>query len=208
MKPWREPCGAVAFTNRLFTPDERLRPDMTDRDISRRRFVATAGTTGLAVGLAGCSGGSSDGGGTDGGDGGGTDGNGGDDGDDYSTAEQRVVDYLNEDPADGTFDGSFADETGSDEVVVTVGADGNSADYAYAPSALRVSAGTTVSFEWTEGGSLHNVVSEEASDFSLDSGDTKREGDPYVQSFDESGVALYFCSPHRGLGMKGGIVVE
>lgn len=176
---------------------------MTNRDISRRRFVATAGTTGLAVGLAGCSGGSSDGGDDNGNEGGGDDGDGG-----TSAAEQRVADYLNEDPTDGTFDGSFADETGADEVTVTVGADGNGADYAYAPSALRISTGTTVSFEWTEGGSLHNVVSEENADFSFDSGETKREGDPFVQSFDESGVALYFCSPHRALGMKGGIVVE
>lgn len=175
---------------------------MTDRDISRRRFVATAGTTGLAVGLAGCSGGG------DGGDGNGNGGNEGGGGDGYSAAEQRVVDYLNEDPTEGTFDGSFADETGRDEVAVTVGAEGNGADYAFAPSALRVSAGTTVSFEWTDGGSLHNVVSEDSSDFSLDSGATKREGDPYVQSFGEPGVALYFCTPHRALGMKGGIVVE
>ena len=175
---------------------------MENRDISRRRFVATAGATGIAVGLAGCSGGDGDGSGNGGnGDGGG----GGDDG--YSAAEQRVVDYLNEDPTEGTFDDTFADETGSDEVVVTVGADGNGADYAYAPPALKVTAGTAVSFEWTDGGSLHNVVSEEDSDFSFDSGDTKREGDPFVQSFDEPGVALYFCTPHRALGMKGGVVV-
>lgn len=168
---------------------------MSNRAISRRRFVATVGTTGLAVGLAGCSGGDGNGGGSN------------DGGDDYTAAEQRVVEYLNDDPVEGTFDGSFADETGADEVVVTVGADGNGADYAYAPPALRISTGTTVSFEWTEGGSQHNVVSEEISDFSFDSGDTKQEGDPFVQSFDEAGVALYYCTPHRGLGMKGGIVV-
>jgi serine/threonine-protein kinase len=175
---------------------------MSDRATSRRRFVATVGTTGIAVGLAGCSGGDGDGSGNDGnGDG----GNGGDDS--YSAAEQRVVEYLNDDPAEGTFDGSFADETGADEVVVTVGADGNGADYAYAPPALRVSTGATISFEWAEGGSQHNVVSEDISDVSFDSGDTKQEGDPFVQSFDEPGVALYYCTPHRGLGMKGGIVV-
>ena len=175
---------------------------------SRRKFLVGAGVGGAAM-LAGCTGGGSDSTPTPGDSGGNDDGNdGGDDsGGDFSAAEQRVVDYLNEDPTEGTFDGSFADETGSDEVVVTVGADGNCADYAYAPPALRISAGTTVSFEWTEGGSLHNVVSEESSDFSFDSGETKREGDPFVQSFDEPGVAFYFCTPHRALGMKGGIVV-
>lgn len=172
---------------------------MRDRELSRRRFVAAASATGVGVGLAGCTGG-----GGENGQGGGNDAGGSND---YSAAEQRVADYLNEDPADGTFDGTFVDETGSDEIVVTVGADGNGADYAYAPSALRVSTGTTVSFEWTEGGSLHNVVSEENSAFSFDSGATKREGDPFVQSFDEAGAAIYFCSPHRALGMKGGIAV-
>lgn len=179
---------------------------MTDRDISRRRFVTTAGTTGLAVGIAGCSDGN--GGGSGGGGGYGGDANAGGGSDDYSAAEQRVVDYLNEDPTEGTFDGSFVDETGADEVVVTVGADGNGADYAYAPPALRVSTGTTVSFEWAGGGSQHNVVSEDSSDFSFDSGDTKQSGDPFVRTFDETGVALYYCTPHRALGMKGGIVVE
>lgn len=177
---------------------------MTEPNVSRRQFVAAAGTTGLAVGLAGCSGGNGDGSGNGGG---GYDGGDDGSGDDYSAAEQRVVDYLNEDPADGTFEGTFVDKTGADEVVVTVGAEGNGADYAYAPSALRISPGTTVSFEWTDGGSLHNVVSAEDSDFSFDSGETKKEGDPFVQSFDEAGVALYYCSPHQALGMKGGIVV-
>jgi len=194
-------CASVrvelSFDNRHFTPIDTLRSSMGNRFISRRRFVATVGTTGIAVGLAGCSGGDGNG-----------SGDGSDGGDDYTAAEQRVVDYLNEDPAEGTFDGSVTDETGSDEVVVTVGAEGNGADYAYAPPALRVSTGTTVSFEWTEGGSQHNVVSEENSDFSFDSGDTKQSGDPFVVSFDEAGVALYYCTPHRGLGMKGGIVVE
>lgn len=167
---------------------------MTDDARSRREFLLTTGVTTLGVGLAGCTGGDGDDG-----DGGG--------GRDYTESEQRVVDYLRADPSEDTFDGEFADETGSDAVSVAVGAEGNQANYAFAPPALKVSSGTTVSWEWTGKGGRHNVVSVPDSDVDFDSGDPKASGEPFELSFDEAGVGLYECEPHAGVGMKGGLVV-
>ncbi|MFT4923050.1 MAG: nitrite reductase (NO-forming), partial [Haloarculaceae archaeon] len=30
----------------------------------------------------------------------------------------------------------------------------------------------------------------------------------FEQTFDSSGVVLYYCAPHRTLGMRGAIIVE
>jgi len=170
---------------------------MNTDETSRRRFLAAATTVGASVALAGCSGGS------DGGGSGESDVNG-----DYSAAEQRVVEYLTSEDETENFDGSFVDETGADEVVIEVGAPGNGANYAYAPPAVTISTGTTVSWEWTGEGGSHNVVSADDSDFELSSGSPQEQREPFTQTFEESGVAFYYCSPHRTLGMKGGVVVE
>ena len=160
---------------------------------SRRRFITAATTVGASVALAGCSD--------------------GDDGEqspsgNYSAAEQRVVEYLTTDNETRNFDGSFVDETGADEVTIAVGASGNGGNYAYAPPAVTVSTGTTVSWEWTGEGGSHNVASADDSDFEFASGNPQEQREPFTRTFDGSGVAFYYCSPHRTLGMKGGIVVE
>ena len=160
---------------------------------SRRRFITAAATVGASVALAGCSGGGDDGQSPSG---------------NYSAAEQRVVEYLTTDDETGNFDGSFVDETGADEVTIAVGASGNGGNYAYAPPAVTVSPGTTVSWEWTGEGGSHNVVSADGSDFEFASGNPQEQREPFTRTFDGSGVAFYYCSPHRTLGMKGGIVVE
>lgn len=185
--------------------------------IDRRQVLATAGTA-LAAGLAGCAGGG-------GGDGGGdtptdtasptptesptpTSGGG-----DYTMQEQRVVDYLSGDPPAKQFDGQFVDKTGMDEVVVDVGGGPNG--LAFTPPAMKITVGTTISWQWTGKGGSHNVVSVSSgdygadwtSDFDFDSGDPKTSGDPFEQSFDDTGVGLYFCEVHKSLGMEGGFVV-
>ncbi|MFB6117701.1 halocyanin domain-containing protein [Halosegnis sp.] len=166
-----------------------------DQNASRRRFLGTSGAI-IGVTLAGCSGSSGDSGGDE-----------SPKASDYTAAEERAVDYLTTDNETGNFDGTFGDETGADEVVVKVGAEGNGGNFAYAPPAVTISTGTTVSWQWTGKGNDHNVVSTEASDFDVDSGDPKESGDPFEQSFDDTGVLLYYCEPHRTLGMKGAIVV-
>jgi len=103
------------------------------------------------------------------------------------------------------YDGTIADHTGEDEVVVDVGAgDG----LAFDPPAIRIDAGATVRWEWTGEGGAHNVVSTEDSSSDFDSGDTVDDPDEvFEQSFDDDGIQLYVCTPHRGAGMLGAIEV-
>jgi len=110
---------------------------------------------------------------------------------------------------EGPYDGYLANANGFEEVVdrtdadsvsVAVGADGG---LAFAPTAVRVSAGTTVVWEWTGQGGRHNVVSENdrlSSSYYVQSGNT------YEETLSETGVIEYYCSPHQASGMLG--VVE
>ena len=115
----------------------------------------------------------------------------------------------------GEFDGWFdnvsnyegvVDETGQEEVSVTVGAPGNDGNFAFDPAAIRVSTGTTVVWEWEDTGGSHNVV---ANDGSFRSGDPVSGAETtFAYTFEESGTYEYYCSPHKNLGMKGAVVVE
>ena len=91
-------------------------------DLSRRRFVYGTGTA-LAVGtLAGCTG----------------NGNGDSDG----GVPQAIDDHLSNAQ---NYEGSLDDMTGESEVTVDVGAGSNG--LAFDPAAVRVSSGTTVTWE-------------------------------------------------------------
>jgi halocyanin-like protein len=176
---------------------------MNDR-LDRRRFLTGIGSTAAAVALAGCSGGGGgDGGGGngDGGSGSDGDGGGGDGGSISEEARTRVEEYVT---TEG-FDGEITDATGQDSVTVEVGAEGNGGAFAFAPPAVAVSPGTTVTWEWTGEGGQHNVVSDSGSDFSFES-ELKTDGS-FEQSFEEAGVALYVCEPHESLNMNGAVVV-
>ena len=164
-----------------------------DNTLDRRRFiVAAAGTAASATLLAGCSASGDEGDGGDGDSGDGS-GNGG------SDAPAAVEDFLGD---ANNYDG-VVDETGSGEVTVTVGADGNNE---FDPAAVRVDAGTTVVWEWDSPN--HNVVAEDApTDWSGHDG-IESGGFTYDQTFDEAGEYLYVCTPHETVGMKGAVVVE
>lgn len=98
------------------------------------------------------------------------------------------------------YGGSTADETGSDEVTVEVGAgDG----LAFGPAAVHVDNGATVVWEWTGNGGAHNVVAENGT---FDSGSTTSSG-TYDYTFEEAGIYQYHCEPHEAIGMKGAVVV-
>ena len=147
-------------------------------DLSRRRILRGAGAALAAGALTGCTGGS-----------------GGSDAD-------SVDGHLSAGDANN-YDGTVVDVTGESEVTVAVGA-GNG--LAFDPAAVRVDAGTTVTWEWTGRGGQHNVVSgrESASEFESDL--TGEQGATFRQTF-ESGPQLYFCNPHRARGMYGAVAV-
>lgn len=118
------------------------------------------------------------------------------------------------DDASGEFGGWFddvsnydgvADRTDADSVEVTVGAAGNEGNFAFAPAAVTVSAGTTVVWKWNGKGSMHDVVAE---DGSFASEVMNSAGETFEHTFDEAGTYKYYCQPHRQMGMKGVVVVE
>jgi halocyanin-like protein len=166
--------------------------------MQRRRFLETV--TVATVWVAGCTG---DGG--DGGDGGGE----AISGEDYPSIDEWLTETEVGD-ADGTYD----DERDSDTVDIDVGASGNGGNLAFGPSAVVVSAGTTVRWNWTGEGGAHNVEAEPddqigESDYEFSSGEAvDSDSEQFTQTLDSAGVALYHCEPHLAVGMKGGIAVE
>jgi halocyanin-like protein len=173
---------------------------MFDSDrCTRRSVVLSTGTLALTA-LAGCSGG---GGGGGGGEGGSEDGgsSGSDDTDTGSGSSPSFDGWMEN---VGNYDG-VADETGSDEVTVAVGAQGNGGAFAFDSPAIRLSTGTTVVWEWTGEGAQHNVVAE---DGSFESDLSSEEGYTFEHTFSEAGTYTYACTPHESLGMKGAVVVE
>lgn len=99
------------------------------------------------------------------------------------------------------YDGE-TDRTGQTDVTVQVGAEDG---LSFAPVAIRVDAGSTVTWEWTGKGGRHNVVERDGA-FTSEYHDS--EGATYERTFEETGVYPYYCEPHRSLGMKGGVRVE
>nr|WP_233341036.1 halocyanin domain-containing protein [Haloprofundus sp. MHR1] len=182
----------------------------SDATTTRRRVLALAVATGGAS-LAGCldetsstagdsdgpsdSGDSGESSGSD--DSGGSSSTTGDAADPEATVEKWMSDGLG-------YDG-VVNETGTGRVTVRVGADSASGSYAYDPAAVRVSPGTTVVWEWTGAGGRHNVVERDGEFESrlYTSGDATFE-----YTADAPGTYLYFCTPHRGMGMKGAVVVD
>lgn len=180
----------------VFSPNRRM---MSNELMISRRTVLTATGAIATVGLAGCTGGS---GGSDGG------GSGGDEG------GEEATDSPTEGSSSPDFDGWFdnvdnydgvVDRTGTSEVTVAVGAEGNGGNFAFEPAAVRVSTGTTVVWEWTGKGSSHNVVAE---DGAFESELTDEEGFTFEQTFESAGMIKYACTPHKSVGMKGAVVVE
>jgi halocyanin-like protein len=106
------------------------------------------------------------------------------------------------------YDGSTVDATGQDAVEVEVGAQGNGGTFAFAPPAVRVSPGTTVTFNWTS--NTHNILIEEQPGEANWEGHSPIENTGFTleHTFEVEGVYKYYCEPHLSLGMKGVVVVE
>jgi halocyanin-like protein len=151
---------------------------MSTNDMSRRGFMTAAAGTAAAGAAAGT-----------------------------ATAQQQVPDYgayLNN--ANGYSEGEYTDLRGESEVTIAVGAgDGG---LAFDPAAIWIDPGTTVTWEWTGNGS-HNVVTNEGPAGFSHEEIVGEEGYTYQYEFTEEdvGITTYYCSPHEGQGMKGGIAV-
>ena len=103
------------------------------------------------------------------------------------------------------YDGTY-DYRGEDEVTVEVGAGDNG--LLFAPAAILIDPGATVTWEWTGAGGAHNVVAE---DETFDSGDpVEEEGTTFEHAFEdasEGDVFNYLCVPHEAVGMKGSVAI-
>lgn len=159
----------------------------------RREFLRTVGLVAVGVSLAGCP---------------------DDDPDpepepEPDTPEARVDEYLSENDAN-LYDETIDDRTGEEELTIEVGA-GNDG-LAYDPPAARIDVGTTIVWEWTGRGGAHNVNSDperDDTDFEFRSGDIiDEEGHTWSHTFEEDGVANYYCEAHRTVGHLGGLIVE
>ena len=151
-------------------------------DASRRAFLRTAAGTASVAAVSGSAAAAEDGGGGSGGG-----------------AQPDYGGYLS--GANGNT--STVDQRGQSEVTIQVGA--GSQGLAFSPAAVWVDAGTTITWEWTGEGGRHNVVGESI-DFR--SGDPVSEaGATFEQTFEESQIVTYYCSPHESLGMLGAIAV-
>jgi halocyanin-like protein len=171
---------------------------MTEFDIDRRKVLKAGGAT-LMLATAGCMGGGDGDDGSDGEDGSdGGDGSDGSDGSDGGDVPSEGADHLSD--ANG-YDGTVEDMTGQDSVTIENGT--NEPDYAFNPAAVRVSTGTEVTWNWVSNG--HSVKATSGADF--DSG-IENEGFSHTETFDESGVVLYVCTPHQAVGQLGAVIVE
>lgn len=164
-----------------YASNQYAKPEQTPVSAGRRGFLRAASSVAVLGLLAGCTGN-----GNDGSDGSGTDG------------PSSVDEWLSE---TGNYD-TVHDLTGQSTVTVEVGAQGNAGSNAFAPAAIRISPGTTVTWTWVNG--YHNVV---ATDGAFDSGSAEQNA-TFTHTFDASGTFYYYCKPHRSMGMKGAVVVE
>lgn len=96
------------------------------------------------------------------------------------------------------------DKTDQSEVRITVGAEANGGAYGFSPAAVQVDPGTTVIWEWSGDGGGHDVVAENGA---FESEMTSDAGHTFEYTPTESGVIRYACTPHKGMGMKGALIV-
>lgn len=104
-------------------------------------------------------------------------------------------------------DDDVVDRRGESEVEIAVGPGG---EFVYDPAKVRVDAGTTLRFVWESAN--HNVVVEESpaeSDWegSPNVPETYDGGYEFSQTLDVEGTYGYYCTPHRGAGMVGTVLV-
>lgn len=156
---------------------------MHSRGVTRRAVLTVAGTVGAAS-VAGCLGSDPDHGVFD------------------------DVEFVDDEPDyDGWLDDAVThegtvDRTGEQEVTVLVGT--GEEGMGFGPAAIRVDAGTTVVWEWTGEGGVHDVVH---TDREFESEGKLNAGATFSHTFEEPGTYAYSCRPHERRGMKGAVDV-
>lgn len=169
--------------------------------LHRRTILKTVGTAAITTAIAGCSGSS----GNDGSDADSADSNSGGD----SSGSESVDQFLASEPSyGGWFDNvdnyeQTGDLTGQETVTISVGAGENG--LLFDPPAVAVDPGTTIRWKWTGEGGLHNVAAESGA---FESDTVGEAGHTFEQTFSETEIIKYVCTPHRALGMKGAVVVQ
>lgn len=118
----------------------------------------------------------------------------------YAQEEFDYDDWFDDVP---NFEGTV-DRTGQEEVTVEVGAGDDG--LVFEPPAIHVDPGTTVIFQWTGEGGVHNVVEREPEE-RYESDLVEDAGTTYEVTFESDGISKYVCTPHEGLGMKGAVAV-
>lgn len=97
------------------------------------------------------------------------------------------------------------DYRGREAVEIGVGTPGDMGYFTFAPVAVAVSPGTTVTWRWTGKGGGHDVVADNGA---FASGELVSRADHvFSYTFDAPGVYKYFCTPHRAMGMRGAVFV-
>lgn len=123
---------------------------------------------------------------------------------DGGDVETQIEEYLADTP---NWDGEIEDLTGEDDIVIENG-DGDEigveGTFVFEPPAITIDAGTTVTWEWV-GDDSHSVTHE---DEEFDSETFGGDGETFEYTFEESGLYLYYCIPHRAMGQRGAVVVE
>lgn len=178
-------CTRTSESSTTLSRTVRTQPENScSQNLGRRNFLRSVGGVVVAGLIAGCTNDSN-------GSNGNTETN-------NSSGSSSVEEWL----ADtGNYD-SVEDMTGKNAVTVEVGAEGNSGANAFAPAAIKVSPGTTVTWKWVDG--YHNVVDKNGQ---FSSGEPE-QGATFDYTFETTGTALYYCEPHRSMDMKGAVIVE
>jgi len=152
---------------------------MSTDDVSRRRFIRTAGG---AAGVAGATAATT------------------------GTAAAQEEQPVWPSEAEGNV-GSYQDARGESEVTVMVGA--GDQGLAFDPTLLWVDPGTTITWEWTGRGGSHNVQNVEGPASLDSGDPVGEEGATYEYEVTEedAGITHYHCVPHTTVGMHAGLAV-
>lgn len=134
----------------------------------------------------------------------------GDDDDDVEDDDPETV-AVNWASAADNFDdaGDIEDHTGEDSVTVLNG-EQPGANYVFEPAVIRIDAGTEVVWEWTTNNHTVDLIPTDGATLTdwEDHSEAEDEGFEHSTTFDEPGVALYECVPHRAQGQRGAVIVE